>query len=119
MNVKELTSIKLAVRIRMCLSLLLCFAFVAGGVLSPARAWAAKDPGRVTFWNKITDTLATIGKDDNVKDTVKKRRREERRRSRVFKKRQKELKKTHKKMEKQNKIILDKINVRREAPVSR
>lgn len=74
---------------------------------------AAKNPNRVTTFNRFTDFFATIGKSDRKKEKIRKQRREERRQARVWKEQQKKQKRTKKKMEKQNEKILKEIKTRR------
>lgn len=94
------------------LRILVLLAVVLHGVgLSSAEA--AKNPSRVTVWNKVTDFFATVGKDDDEKRRLLLERRKRRQEARVFKARQKQQKIVQKNMHAQQKTILDKVDVKR------
>ncbi|MBZ0166131.1 MAG: hypothetical protein K8I00_04930 [Candidatus Omnitrophica bacterium] len=76
-------------------------------------AEAAKNPSRVTAWNKMTDFFATVGKEDDEKRRLLLERRKRRQEARVFKARQKQQKIVQKNMRAQQKTILDKQAVKR------
>ncbi len=74
---------------------------------------AAKNPNRVTMWNKMTDFFATVGKEDTEKRRILLERRKRRQEARVFKANQKQQRKIRKRMREQQRTIMDKVDVKR------
>ena len=70
---------------------------------------AVSNSNRVTFFNKITDSLATMGKSKSDKERIKKIRQENRRNIRSFNQENKNRVKTQSKIQKEQKKILNKI----------
>ena len=63
-------------------------------IFSVSHVWAAPSymknrADKVTWWNKVTDTVATIGKDDSDKRRIKRLRRAKRQQTRLRKARTK------------------------------
>ena len=82
-------------------------------ICSAKDSFAVAHPDKVTFFNRMGDFFATVGKSGNEKARVKKSRKAQRKSERQTKQRIKDQKNLHKKMKKQNDEIMKKIHVRR------
>lgn len=70
---------------------------------------AKSNPDKITFWNKITDSIAVVGKSDNEKNEILRHRKELRRKVRLIEDRQQKDVATKKRMIKQQNEIMKKI----------
>lgn len=74
---------------------------------------AAKNPNRVTTWNKMTDWFATAGKKDVEKRRILLDRRKRRQEARVFKAHQKKKKQIQNQMREQQRKIMKTVDKKR------